>query len=68
MILRGRTLHFWHNYTANIAQPTATPHYGQLFSRHAFEAIESNVFYGFGDADHYVISTLFGYQSTSARL
>jgi hypothetical protein len=46
---------------------TITPD-GSFSPLHAFEAIENNVFYGFGNADHYVISTLFGYQSTSARL
>ena len=38
---------------------------GSLSPLHAFEVIENNVFYGFGNADHYVISTLFGYRSTS---
>lgn len=35
---------------------------GTLLPRHHFDVIENNVFYGFDNADHYCISTLFGYQ------
>jgi len=35
---------------------------GNLAPLHRFGIIENNVFYDFGNADHYVISTLFGYQ------
>ena len=35
---------------------------GLLVPLHRFDVIENNVFYGFGNADHYVIGTLFGFQ------
>lgn len=35
---------------------------GLLRPLHLFDVIENNVYYGFSNADHYSISTLFGYQ------
>ncbi|HVB21692.1 MAG TPA: hypothetical protein VNG51_07090 [Ktedonobacteraceae bacterium] len=35
---------------------------GSLLPLHKFDVIENNVYYGFVNADHYFISTLFGYQ------
>lgn len=40
---------------------TITPA-GELAPLGKFDVIENNVFYGFENADHYFISTLFGYQ------
>lgn len=40
---------------------TITPE-GSLLPLHKFDVIENNVYYGFVNADHYFISTLFGYQ------
>jgi hypothetical protein len=37
-------------------------HDGALVPIDRFDVIENNVFYGFENADHYFISTLFGYQ------
>jgi hypothetical protein len=37
---------------------------GTLLPLHRFDVIENNVFYDFANADHYWISTLFGYQPT----
>ncbi len=34
---------------------------GELVPLHCFDVIENNVFYDFANADHYCISTLFGY-------
>ena len=36
---------------------------GELVPLQCFDVIENNVFYDFENADHYFISTLFGYQS-----
>lgn len=35
---------------------------GELVALNSFDVIENNVFYNFENADHYFISTLFGYQ------
>ncbi len=35
---------------------------GLLLPLHMFDVIENNVYYGFDNADHYSISTLFGYK------
>jgi hypothetical protein len=35
---------------------------GTLAPLHCFDVIENNVFYDFGNADHYCIGTLFGYR------
>ncbi len=35
---------------------------GSFVPLHRFDVIENNVFYNFANADHYFISTLFGYQ------
>ncbi len=40
---------------------TITPD-GSLLPLHRFDVIENNVYYGFVNADHYFISTLFGYE------
>jgi hypothetical protein len=40
---------------------TITPE-GLLVPLHRFDVIENNVFYDFGNADHYFIGTLFGFQ------
>jgi hypothetical protein len=37
---------------------------GSLEPLHRFDVIENNVFYDFENADHYFISTLFGYQNS----
>ena len=34
---------------------------GSLVPLHRFDVIENNVYYDFENADHYFISTLFGY-------
>ncbi len=39
---------------------------GLLVPLHRFNVIENNVFYDFENADHYFISTLFGYQTNNA--
>ena len=39
---------------------------GLLVPLHRFDVIENNVFYDFENADHYFISTLFGYQTNNA--
>jgi len=41
---------------------TITPE-GLPLPLHRFDVIENNVYYGFVNADHYFISTLFGYQA-----
>ena len=38
---------------------------GELESLERFDVIENNVFYGFENADHYVIGTLFGYRAAA---
>ncbi|HLX39883.1 MAG TPA: hypothetical protein VKR42_05095, partial [Ktedonobacteraceae bacterium] len=38
---------------------------GVLLPLYGFDVIENNVYYGFFNADHYSISTLFGYRLNS---
>jgi hypothetical protein len=37
---------------------------GEIAPLDAFDVVENHVFYGYGNADHYVISTLFGYRNS----
>ncbi|BCL78700.1 hypothetical protein ccbrp13_11650 [Ktedonobacteria bacterium brp13] len=45
---------------------TMTPD-GSLYLLNRFDVIENNVFYNFANADHYFISTLFGYHLDDAK-